>query len=377
VQLDAKLRPTPPQILHTIFGLPTRRGADGRRFATAVPPAGQFRLMEQQFPYELPSGTRQMVFWSAKSSGQMESDVISARISEELDRLHGGGVVGAGGDFIWYANPKMSVIDERLYHVQVFWRPPNSAPDAPDAQSAGSSAPATAAPAAPQQAYRSRQPAPTAGSSARAATAPAASSSAPAASEPGSAPAVAAPAAPVAPAVGSFAPAAAAGGRRPPEGAAARQSFRFRSWPHRRSASPNSPSPPGAGGSSPRPWPHWRSSPSPPGIGPPSPGAPSMPCVLDEVSLGFGRDAPLDSSPGVLTLTQQAAAELVRRRVECEHNNSAASSPPGGSYTYGAEFQVALQTLHDMGFEHKSARAALERSGCNLMAAVHFLAEGS
>jgi hypothetical protein len=36
-------------------------------------------------------------------------------------------VHGAGGDFVWYENPKMSVHDERVYHVQAFWRPPSAA----------------------------------------------------------------------------------------------------------------------------------------------------------------------------------------------------------------------------------------------------------
>ena len=28
-----------------------------------------------------------------------------------------------GGEFVWYPNPKPSVIDDVLSHVQVFWRP--------------------------------------------------------------------------------------------------------------------------------------------------------------------------------------------------------------------------------------------------------------
>jgi len=53
-----------PQVLHSIFGIPTRRGPDGKRYATDVPAEGQYRLTPQQFPYMLPAGTQQLVFWT-------------------------------------------------------------------------------------------------------------------------------------------------------------------------------------------------------------------------------------------------------------------------------------------------------------------------
>lgn len=115
-----------PQVLHSIFGIPTRRGPDGKRYATDVPAEGQYRLTPQQFPYMLPAGTQQLVFWTGPTVRSFSPGAITARIGQLLDEAHGAGVHGAAGDFVWYENPKMSVHDDRVYHVQAFWRPPNA-----------------------------------------------------------------------------------------------------------------------------------------------------------------------------------------------------------------------------------------------------------
>ena len=65
------------------------------------------------------------MFWAANKGVPLSSECISSRIGKLLDEVHGGGVPGAGGDFVWYENPKMSVHDDRIFHVQTFWRPPH------------------------------------------------------------------------------------------------------------------------------------------------------------------------------------------------------------------------------------------------------------
>jgi hypothetical protein len=105
-------------VCNEIFGTSTHRAHDGRRVAER-PVAGRAVLAPQPFPYELPVGTWHLVLWMAESQGARAwtDEQITASIAAAVDKC-------GGGEFVWYRNPKPSVLDAHLAHVQVFWRPP-------------------------------------------------------------------------------------------------------------------------------------------------------------------------------------------------------------------------------------------------------------
>ena len=66
------------------------------------------------FPYDVPAGTNHWVFWMASPEVEWPEERITAAIAAAVDER-------GGGQFVWYTNPKMSIGDPRLHHVQVFW----------------------------------------------------------------------------------------------------------------------------------------------------------------------------------------------------------------------------------------------------------------
>lgn len=102
-------------VFHNIFGSPTTRGNDGKRSA-ARPPEGSTLFAVNPFPYNVPPGTEHWVFWMASSEAEWPEARVNSGIAEAVDAR-------GGGQFVWYPNPKMSIGDPRLHHVQVFWRP--------------------------------------------------------------------------------------------------------------------------------------------------------------------------------------------------------------------------------------------------------------
>ena len=74
------------------------------------------RLAPNPFPYDVPRGTEHWVFWMAAPESEWPEVRIAAALAEAVDAR-------GGGQFVWYPNPKMSVPDANLYHVQVFWKP--------------------------------------------------------------------------------------------------------------------------------------------------------------------------------------------------------------------------------------------------------------
>lgn len=104
-------------VCHDVFGTATRRAPDGRRVADR-PAAGSAVLAHQPFPYKLPDGTRHMVLWMAEAqcATAWTDERITSSIANAVDS-------SGGGEFVWYRNPKPSVLDAHLGHVQVFWRP--------------------------------------------------------------------------------------------------------------------------------------------------------------------------------------------------------------------------------------------------------------
>ena len=102
-------------VFHHVFQSPTTRGMDGKRTA-ARPSTGATIFAENPFPYDVPSGTKHWVLWMASPEAEWNEQRINAEVCRQVDVL-------GGGEFVWYPNPKMSVPDPNMYHVQVFWKP--------------------------------------------------------------------------------------------------------------------------------------------------------------------------------------------------------------------------------------------------------------
>ena len=138
-------------VFHHVFNAATTRGADGKRAATGRPQDGQTVFKPNPYPYDVPAGTEHWVFWMASPEAEWPDDRIDSGLSEAVDAF-GGGDYGARRSYrspaeaaprdrahsipclvcvllaVWYPNPKMSVPDPKLYHVQVFWRPERPLP---------------------------------------------------------------------------------------------------------------------------------------------------------------------------------------------------------------------------------------------------------
>ncbi len=71
------------------------------------------------FPYLLPPGTRHCVLWVLLDSDESDETLHMGddEITELVSRQ-----VGEEKEFVWYRNPKPSVVDNVTYHVQVFVR---------------------------------------------------------------------------------------------------------------------------------------------------------------------------------------------------------------------------------------------------------------
>lgn len=83
-------------------------------------------FVENLFPYDsLPEGTNHWVMWFLLDRDENETkhhisdEETNATIEKELlQHLDGANDF----EFVWYRNPKPSVLDGVTYHVQVFWR---------------------------------------------------------------------------------------------------------------------------------------------------------------------------------------------------------------------------------------------------------------
>lgn len=102
-------------VFHTVFGMEAAR--QGGLRTAARPPPGLVRLVPQQFPYSLPAGTVHLVLWCSSPHADMTDEAITAAIASAVDTQ-------GGGAFVWYENPKPSIVDPQLSHVQVFWTGP-------------------------------------------------------------------------------------------------------------------------------------------------------------------------------------------------------------------------------------------------------------
>ena len=75
---------------------------------------------ENVFPYQLPRWTTHYVLWFLLDADETDESVAftDSDITEILDKKF----VPAELEFIWYRNPKPSILDGVTYHVQVFVR---------------------------------------------------------------------------------------------------------------------------------------------------------------------------------------------------------------------------------------------------------------
>jgi len=110
----ARMWSTPADwIFCNIFDMPVHV-ASGLRTAER-PPRGLTKLAKQPFPYSLPDGVQHFVLWCSSPRAEWSAEAITSSIASGVDQQ-------GGGEFVWYENPKPSVEDSQLYHVQVFWK---------------------------------------------------------------------------------------------------------------------------------------------------------------------------------------------------------------------------------------------------------------
>jgi len=89
-----------------------------------------FRFLPNMFSYQVPVGTNHYVIWFLLNGNEnidptthspLTDNEINSSIEEALRSL-----LGPTNDkfsFVWYLNPKPTVVSDVLYHVQVFWIP--------------------------------------------------------------------------------------------------------------------------------------------------------------------------------------------------------------------------------------------------------------
>ena len=138
-------------VFHHVFGSPTTREKGKRR--AERPQVGRTVFKPNPYPYDVPDEAVHWVFWMASPAAEWPEARITAGIKEAIAAL-GGGDFGAQAaartralpalrsiaphratpphtafsPAVWYANPKMSLPDPNMYHVQVFWRPDKEPP---------------------------------------------------------------------------------------------------------------------------------------------------------------------------------------------------------------------------------------------------------
>ncbi|CAF1232285.1 unnamed protein product [Adineta steineri] len=90
----------------------------------------EFRFVTNLFSYHIPTGTNHYVIWfllngnesiDPKTNSPLTNDEINSSIEEALRQK-----LGSTNDtfsFVWYLNPKQTIVSDVLYHVQVFWIP--------------------------------------------------------------------------------------------------------------------------------------------------------------------------------------------------------------------------------------------------------------
>jgi hypothetical protein len=77
--------------------------------------ANKWVFRPAHFRYNIYHGTNHYVLWNIQQNLSYDYDnkIITNKIKEELDKIC------SSYDFVWYKNPKPTVME--YYHVQVFW----------------------------------------------------------------------------------------------------------------------------------------------------------------------------------------------------------------------------------------------------------------
>jgi hypothetical protein len=128
---EARFATAADSVLADVYGLPTCSSfADTLVLtpgsAAALPP-GELRLTPTRFPYDCPPGTHHACLWyflGIPGSGRTRAEPDDVEVNSDLERLLPtlSSQAICSIEAIWYRNPKPSVLDDRLFHVQVFWR---------------------------------------------------------------------------------------------------------------------------------------------------------------------------------------------------------------------------------------------------------------
>jgi hypothetical protein len=132
-------------ILHRFFGLkPENQGewnnsrmhvpetviASAREAVMKTSKRHEVRFVPNLFSYQVPAGTNHYVIWFLLNGNEtfdpitnspISDDEINSSIQEAIQQL-----LGPTNDkfsFVWYLNPKPTIVSNVLYHVQVFWIP--------------------------------------------------------------------------------------------------------------------------------------------------------------------------------------------------------------------------------------------------------------
>jgi hypothetical protein len=106
-------------VFSQVFHMPAARNAHDGLMCSDPPPAGACKLVAQPFPYSVDEGVAHCVLWCSGPKSNWTDQAITEAISFAVDRQ-------GGGEFVWYENPKKSIENPHLYHVQVFWRMANA-----------------------------------------------------------------------------------------------------------------------------------------------------------------------------------------------------------------------------------------------------------
>lgn len=131
--------------LHRIFGLKSHNQGDWNNSRMCVSDEEilkaktgameksnhhEYRFIPNLFSYQVPTDTNHYVIWFLLNGNETIDPVTHSPVTEneinscieEALRKH----LGPSNEtfqFVWYLNPKPTVVSEILYHVQVFWIP--------------------------------------------------------------------------------------------------------------------------------------------------------------------------------------------------------------------------------------------------------------
>ena len=88
----------------------------------------EFRFIPNLFSYQVPVGTNHYVIWFLLNGNEIIDPItLSPLTDEEINRCIEEALCKLLGptnetfSFVWYLNPKPTIVSDVLYHVQVFW----------------------------------------------------------------------------------------------------------------------------------------------------------------------------------------------------------------------------------------------------------------